>query len=349
MTSLFTGGGGAIMPRVWLVTIGLVGLCLPLVSACAGNDVGQGAAPDRIRAVVLPFMTAAPFYIAADEGYFEEQNLDVEFVKLARNLEAIPALARGEVDVGFGQLTITVLNAVASGAPIKLVAGTGYLARDGCTLNAVVARRALVDAGRLDEPEQLLGLRVELDVLLPAAYYVDRLLQPAGLSIDDLDIVNLPMPSNIDALIGGSIDVTVASEPYLTRLVESGEAVVWRPSQQIVPDFPTSSVMFGQSLLDERPEVGERFMVAFRKAMHQYELGKTPRNVDILTRGTGLTREVLRDTCWPAFRKDAQVDTERLVAFQEWLESRALIDRVIPQDELVDRRFVEHANAVLDP
>jgi hypothetical protein len=58
---------------------------------------------------------------------------------------------------------------------------------------------------------------------------------------------------------------------------------------------------------------------------------------------------VLRDTCWPAFRKDAQVDTERLVAFQEWLESRALIDRVIPQDELVDRRFVEHANAVLDP
>jgi NitT/TauT family transport system substrate-binding protein len=294
-------------------------------------------------------MTSFAFYIAADEGYFEEQNLEVEFVKLARNLEAIPALARGDVDVGSGQLTITILNAIASGARIRLVGGNGHLASDGCTFNAVVARRALVEAGKLNGPEQLRGLHVELDVLLPAAYFVDRLLQPANLTIDDLDIVNLPMPSNIDALIGGSIDVTVASEPYLTRLVQSGEAVVWRPTQQIVPDFQQSSVIYGPSLLDERPEVGQRFMVALRKAVLQYNLGKTRRNIDILARGTGLPVEGLRDMCWPQSRRDGHVNTEGLMTFQEWAKSRTLIDRVVPQDELVDRRFVDHANAVLDP
>lgn len=332
----------------WIAS--LVGACVPaLFTTCAESDVTPAPAPTTIRAVVLPFLSASPFYIAEAEGYFEEQNLDVEFVKLARAVEAIPALARGEVDVGYGQLTLTVLNAIGSGARIKLVAGTAYLAKDGCTVDGVVARRALVESGRLTRPEQLRGLKVELDVLLPSAYYVDRLLEPAGLTIDDLDVVNLPTPSNLDALIAGTIDVTVVTEPYVTRLEQSGEAVVWRASQQIVPDFQMSSVMFGPNLLDERPEVGERFMVAFRKAMRQYALGKTPRNLEILAEGTGLALERLRDLCWPVFRADGRVGTEGLMDLQRWFASRALVDGVVPEDELVDDRFVEHANAVLNP
>jgi NitT/TauT family transport system substrate-binding protein len=332
------------------VATALVASCLVVsMTACTGNGVSEAPPPDKIRAVVLPFLTASPFYIAAEEGYFEEQNLDVEFVKLARNVEAIPALARGDVDVGYGQLTITVLNAIESGARIRLVAGTAYLDPESCTNDGIVVRRALVESGRLTDPESLAGLRVELDVLLPMAYYVDRLLQPTGLTIDDLDIVNLPMPSNVDALIRGSIDVTVVSEPYVTRMVESGEAVVWRGSRQIVPDFQLSSVLFGPNLLDERPEVGQRFMVAFRKAMQQFEGGKTPRNLDILAGGTGLSPDELKKVCWPVFRKDGHVGIDGLMAYQQWLVSRALIDRVVPPAELLDERFVEHANEILNP
>jgi NitT/TauT family transport system substrate-binding protein len=321
------------------------------IAACSESDgtTTEGKSPDKVRAVVLPFLTAAPFYIAAEEGYFAEQNLEVEFVKLARNVEAIPALAQGEVDVGFGQLTLTVLNAMARGARIRLVAGTAYLAPDACDNNGLVVRRDLVESGRLSRPEQLIGLRVELDALLPTAYYVDRLLQPTGHTIDELDIVNLPPPTQVDALAAGTIDVAVLTEPYLTRLEQSGTAVVWRGTKEIVPDYQLSSVMFGPTLLDERPEIGERFMVAFRKAMQQYELGKTPRNLEIVARGSGLSVDILRDICWPTYRKDGSVGTEGLMGYQEWLESRGLLDHVIPQEDLVDRRFVVQANAVTSP
>lgn len=342
-------GGGVVVRRADRAAVGILcGFLSVWVAACAEREAPTDEAPARVRAVVLPFLTASPFYIAAEEGFFEEQNIDVEFVKLARTVEAIPALVHGDVDVGYGQLTVTVLNAIASGARMKLVAGTGYLAPDGCTVNGVVARRALVESGRLTRPEELLGLRVELDVLLPTAYYVDRLLRPTGLSIDDLDIVRLPARANVDALIGGSIDVTVASEPHLTRAMSSGEAVVWRGSQDIVPDFQLSSVIFGPNLLDDRPEVGEGFMIAFRKAMRQYELGKTPRNLEIIARGTRIPVQELRELCWPVFREDGRVGTTGMVDYQEWLVGRGLLERVTPPEDLVEERFVDRANAILE-
>jgi NitT/TauT family transport system substrate-binding protein len=309
----------------------------------------EAVGPAKIRAVVLPFLSLSPFYIAAEEGYFEEQNLEVEFVRLPRNVEAIPALARGEVDIGFSQLTIPLLNAMARGLRLKLAAGVTYLLDGGCTGTGIVARRSLVDSGQLRRPEDLVGLKVELDVLLPQAFYIERLLAPVGLGVGDLDAVNLPPQSNFDALINGSIDVTVATEPHVTRMVDSGEAVVWRSAQEVLPDFQVSWLVFGPTLLDERPEIGERFMVAYLKAMRQYELGKTPRNVDILARGTDLSEEVLRGTCWPALRPEARASTEGSTALQEWLVSRELIDRVIPESELVESRFVDHAAKVLEP
>ena len=90
-------------------------------------------------------------------------------------------------------------------------------------------------------------------------------------------------------------------------------------------------------------------MVAYRKALSQYELGKTPRNLDILARGTRLPPDVLRDTCWPALRAEGRLTTEGSMALQEWLLSRSLIDRIIPESELSESRFVEHVNAVLEP
>jgi NitT/TauT family transport system substrate-binding protein len=295
----------------------------------------------------VPFLSFAPFHIAAAEGYFERQNLDVEFVKLTKTSDAIPALITGEVDVASGLLTAGALNAIGKKGRIRIVADKGYLAANGCTVNAIVARRALVEARALDEPAKLKGRRFDLDVLLPEAYYVDRLLQRAGLSFDDLEIVNLPPAAEVNALASGSIDLTVATEPDVTRLIQTGTAVVWRPAEEVIPGFQWASVYYGSSLLDERPGVGERFMVAYLEAVRQYNQGKTPRNLEILVRSTGLSEPLLREACWPSIHDDGRVDVEQLLQFQAWARSKGYVDQDVPADQLVDRRFVERANAAL--
>ena len=80
---------------------------------------------DHVTAVVLPFLTMLPFYIAQEEGYFTEQRLEVEFLRLQRNHEIMTALARGEVEIAAGMMTVNELSLAAMGARVRMVAELG--------------------------------------------------------------------------------------------------------------------------------------------------------------------------------------------------------------------------------
>jgi len=301
-----------------------------------------------VLAVVMPYLNLMPFHIAADEGYFEEQNLDVEFLRVGRTQELMTSIASGEVDATGGMVTISELNLAAAGARVRMIADLGRLSPDECTFNAVIARRELVESGALEDPEQVRGLRVDADIFIGFGPWLDELLRPMNLTIDDLELVNIPGPAAIEALASGAIDVTIDSEPFVSMHLERGEAAIWRPSAELSPDYVVTGLMYGPGLVDERPEVGERFTVAMLQAIRQYREGKTPRNMEIVARATGLSPDLLSRTCWPALSEHARIDASVFTAFQEWALDRGLVDRILDEDELFDHRFIDHANDVLN-
>lgn len=333
--------GPGVRQPVLLTAICLCSLLFP--TACGTRADDSSVAPDHVSAVVIPVLITAPFHIAQAEGYFADENLDVEFVRLTRNIDAIPALAQGQVDVGIGQYAVSMLNAVGGGARIRAVAGDGRLAPGECTFHGVIIQSDLFPDGPRTDPGEFRGRRAELDIALPHAYWLDTALQPAGLSIDDLEIVNVPMPATADAFRNDAFDITGIDEPRLSPLIASGDATLWRGTEQIVPDYQISMVFFGRALLDERPEVGERFVAAFLRGVRQYAEGKTDRNLDILEEALRLTRDELRTMCWAHMDADGRMLTDGILGYQEWALTRGLVDRVLSDDELVDRRFIEAA------
>jgi NitT/TauT family transport system substrate-binding protein len=324
----------------------LISLCLLLPPvACAPADDDAPPPPDHVRAVVIPILLTAPIHIAQQEGYFADENLEVEFVRLTRNIEAIPALAQGQVDVGAGQLTIAVLNAIAGGARIRAVAGNGHLAADGCTFHGIIVQKDLMDAAESTGPEMFRGRRVELDIALPHAYWFDKVLQPAGLTLEDLEIVNVPTAATVDAFVTKAFDATAITEPRITQVLESGQAVLWNGTQDVVPDYQQNLVLFGPNLLDERPAVGERFIKALLRGIEQYNLGKTERNLEILEGAMRLSRDELTTMCWVSMHADGRMHPEGFAGYQEWAKQRGLVDRVLSTDELIDTRFLDGAGA----
>jgi len=326
----------------------MLALCLALsASACRGGDLGSGPDVDRVTVVVLPFLTMAPFHIAAEEGYFSARNLEVEFMRLPRQQEIMAALARGEVDVTAGLVSVSNLNSMSRGVRTRFVAALGHLVPGECPFNAFVARRELLDSGALQDPEKVRGLRFDIDVVIPFGYWADLLLEPLCLTIDDIDIVSLPEAIAVDALISGSIDVTAVSEPFLSLLVASGEGAIWKETSELVPGYLISAMSYSSSLLDERPEVGERFAAAMLEAMQQFRRGKTTRNLSLVESFTGLAPEQVAAACWPSGPEDGRVDVSTLRGFQEWAVSLGLMDRVLSEEEMVDHRFIDSANARL--
>ncbi len=301
-----------------------------------------------MRVVALPYLTHMPFHIAKAEGYFEEQGLDVEFLMLGRNQDVMAALAQGDVDAMAGMLTLNELSLAASGARLRVVAAlTAPPPKDSCSQTAILIRREHLDSGAAADPDRIRRMRVDVDLFIPLAYAVDDLLRTFGLTIDDVATVNLTPPVAVEAMASGQIDVTAESEPFVSRHLRSGQVQVWRSVHDLQPEHVQSVMVFGPRLLDDRPDVGQRFMTAVLKAVRRYRLGKTAENLALVEQASGLTADEVAGACWPTPTEHARIGPSAFRRYQEWLVGRGLLTRVLSDDELVDHRFVDHANAEL--
>lgn len=290
-----------------------------------------------------------PFYIAAEEGYFAEQRLDVEFRTAARNQDVMAPLAQGAIDVAAGMVTVNELGLGVAGARLRLVTSVVELSPGGCSYVAAVVRKAVADSGALTDPEQVRALRYDINPLLPFGYFLDGLLAPLQVTSAELNALDIPPTAALEALQRGEIDVSMDSEPFVMRHTAAGHAVVWGSFPALFPGYPISMVMYGPSLLDDRPDVGNRFATAMLKAMRQAARGRTPENLALVERELGLPPELASSVCWPSFTPTGRMDASALDGFQQWSVAHGLVDRVLADDELFDHRFIEYANAELAP
>lgn len=303
--------------------------------------------PVKLKVVLLPYLSFAPFFIAEEEGFFAEQGIEVEFVKMRGSSQSVPALLQGDLDVATSQIEFGILNAMAREGNLKIVADKGYLASAECPAYALLARRALVEAGELDTPAQLRGKRLAVEILTSEGYYVEKILREADLTFDDVKTKDIPPPVLSEALETGAIDLVNIGEPWITRLLRTGNALIWKPVKEVLPDFQWAVILYGPTLLNRNPGAGRRFMVAYLKAIRQYNQGKRARNVEILAKYTKLDRELLQEACWPTIRNDGHINVQSVLNFQNWGIEKGLLDSKVTEEQFWDNRFIEYANQLL--
>jgi ABC-type nitrate/sulfonate/bicarbonate transport system substrate-binding protein len=212
-----------------------------------------------------------------------------------------------------------------------------------------MAKRELVESGRLRVPADLRGLRVGTEKASPNFYLMSRLLASANLTVDDIEASSIPQQLEPEAFERDLVDVTSTSEPWMTRMIDGGSAVLWLPASAVVPDFQYHFILFGPSLLREDREAGQQFVTAYLRSVRQYvSEGKTDRLAGFIAKRLRLDFDLVRRMCWPHVPVDGHVDLDSLDSYQKWALQQGLIDRVLGADEVWDRSFVDHANRVLD-
>ncbi len=328
----------------------------PLIWACESPEEGRTAgsaegapssgaidgAPEALRVAIRPFLWYAPLMIARAEGLFEAEGLDVEFVQLRESNADLPMLVRGDLDVTPRPVTAGLLNAIARGAQLRLVADKGVLVPGECDVVALVARPdflAGLGAGTLD------GRRPRMSVSRDATleFITERALQQLGLDLSDFETVYVPNASRLEALQAGTLVAASMSEPFLTRAIQSGAVQTWIGAGHVMRNHQFSFFAFGEDLLRNRRDVGVRFLTAYLEGVRLLAEGKTPRNLDILQEALGHDRSTLQAMCWPTFRADGSIDTASVDRFQVWALEKGHLDRMLMADEYLDSEFIMRA------
>jgi NitT/TauT family transport system substrate-binding protein len=307
----------------------------------------QTSKPVTLKLVTFPFLSFAPIYIAEEEGYFAEQGLKIEYVKM-KEAVAFQALARGDVDAWGGLTAIGALNIIQRGGNIRFVAARGVYDPNGCAYNGLVVRKALIDSGQLKTPAQLKGRNIAWYRASVEEYFLEKVLKKGGLTLNDVTKITIPPPADLGALTKGSLDATVGGEPWVSRIKNAGVGLMWIPIQNYLPAFMFGTIMYGPNLLEKNPDAGKRLMVGYLKGLRQYNQGKTARNLEIIANFTKLDKDLLKKACWAQAPKDGRIKFQSLEEFQNWAVTKGYLDRPLTKELLWEPGFVEDAHKILN-
>ena len=309
-------------------------------SACGGRkDSGM----EIVRVSGRAFLSNAPLFIADEEGFFAKEGIRLEFETVSSNsTRAIPALNRRKVDVLAAAISPGLFNAIAEGAEVRVVADKVHVTPDGCAYSAVLANAQRYDSAQVSAAD-LLGARISVSAAAVAGITAARYLEQFGLTLADVEVVALPETSGPQALTSGSIDLIVATEPWLTQL--AGQSRVLATANTLVPRLQLSALVFGPSLLKDDRERATKFLRAYLRGIEQLNQGKSERNIEILSKRMQLDRKVLANACWPAVRADGSVDTVSIRGFQEWALKEGNLERMVPPSEYLDDALLRSARA----
>ena len=319
----------------------LVLLCVLVACSRGGEEIRV------VRVVRLPYLSMAPLLIAEHEGYFREQQLEVEFVPFRRAGESIVALARGQIDVVAGSVNLMLLNAIEKGANLRIVADKGHLTPESCAVSALMVHPDALRDGTLSSLAALKGQKVDFRENSILSYAYDLLLRKGGLDLEDVELVGLPRSTQLTALKNRAVWAISATDPWLTLFQDSGSAVVWHSIGEAVERLQYSVLAYGPSFLTEAPETGTRFMVGYLKGVRQYNEGKTARNLAVVAAAIGVSPSVLSRCCWPEVDREGRIILDGLREYQEWAVARGELVRVLPTDALWEPRYVDAASRSL--
>ena len=320
-------------------------LMLALNMALAQSKAASVLIP--LKVVAPPQLSVAPVFIAAEEGYFAQEGIIIEFVTLTRAVTSFPSLINGDLDVHVAGIGPAFFNAISRGGNLRIVAGVHTPNPKDCLSYALVARSELIESGKLRSAKDLVGKRVAGERSLWTPFFFEVFLAKDGLTLDDIEIIESPFPTRAEGMRKGLLDISFLSEPYLTQGLEGGGLTVWVPAYDIIPNNQITNIIFGPSLLEKSPDLGKKFLVAYLRGVAQHRQGKTLRNIEILSKTTGLSPEFLQRACWSPPEKNGTVMVNFIRDYQAWCARNKLIDKETPMEQLWDGQFLQYAQEMI--
>ncbi|MCT2346989.1 ABC transporter substrate-binding protein [Niallia taxi] len=319
-----------------------------LLAGCASKD-SNGGTKDGLKKIVIAepvhLIGYLPLYLAIQEGYFEEEGLEVEVITATGGAH-VTSLVSGDA---WGNIAGPDSNQMAnpgSSDPIQGVVN-------------VVNRANVYLMGSSDEKvdstnEAELAAYLEGKTIAAGRYggspnlLTRWLLLELGLDPDK--DVKLEEPADASAVVSlvesGQADIANGGEPQITEGINKG---VWNEPFYSFPslgDYPYSVISVKKSTIENEPEVVESFVKAMLKGLKAVD-----ENPDLAmealkkefptTSDDSLKASLDRAYADQLWSKDGFISEEALAKPMDVVEKTGVYKEGYKYEELIDMQFVE--------
>jgi len=307
------------------------------------------SAADHVKVGTTRLIGYVSVPVGLAQGYFQAEGIDVEQVYFESAQPIAVAAASGDVDFGVAGPSAGFYNLAAQGQ-VKLIGASGGDSKGFHALEFLASNKAW-DAG-LKTPHDLPGHSVAITQLGTALHNVIGILaERDGFPMSAVEVK--PLQSNstvISALIGGTVDASVAPNGPILNLVEKGQIKFLGWTSDYAPLKAGVMLLAAKRDLDERGDVVKRFLIAYRKASHDIhdaftgpgEVRQDGPNaqqiIKIISEFTGQPPSQIESGA-PYVQSDARINIDGYAKQIAWLRSQGLLKADIKIENLIDKRY----------
>ena len=231
-------------------------LALPSRYRCA-----PASAQDKVKVGVFPVSSSLPYFVALEKGFFKEQNIEPEMIRLIGGPPNVAAMIGNQIDASAVLVTIEGMN-----ANIKKPGVAMYISINSQNqkyqMEQFVVRKGL-------EAKSLADLKGKKIMSAPGPANVTMAkaaLAAAGLKEGDYTLDQLDMGQHVNAMTAGTFDAGYTLEPNASTMRKMGVATTLEAgviAKYVLGDPNANAFVGGAALttdfIKNRPDVARRF------------------------------------------------------------------------------------------
>lgn len=239
------------------------------------GDPVPSAAAEAIRLAYPTWVGSGPLFLARKKGFFKDEGVKVELVRIEDVTLRFAAMAAGRIDV-----IVTTVDAL----PLYLIP-EGKRYQYLFALDHSAGRDGVVATKDIKEVADLKGRKVALTKGSAAQFYLNVLLREAGLTQSDIEVVDMSTDDAGSAFVAGRVPAAVTSEPWLTRGQQAPYSHLLTDSSR-TPGLITGVVLAPVEVIAEREDEIKALYRAWSRAV-EFVGSNRDEALQIMAKGLG--------------------------------------------------------------
>jgi NitT/TauT family transport system substrate-binding protein len=266
---------------------------------------------------------------AVDQGFFEEEGLDVTVEVSPGGAANVPGVMAGDFEIA-GSNIVSVILARGEGLPLRMISAGTFATEDPDEDFSAVL---VMPDSDIEDHEDLDGRSVAVNTLANVAELTIRAsLDNLGAGHEDIEFVEMPFPDMLPALQEGRVDAVHVIEPFMSLGLQQDMRSVLVPYNQTEPGLAIGSYFASDDYIEQNPDVIERFAAGV--AASSDHIAENPDDFRAaLPELADLDPEVAEIVNIPDW--GGAVDTGSVELIAERMEQFGIIGEAPPVDDLV--------------
>ena len=253
------------MPKL-LRTFGAIAV---LVAAVMVGSGPAAVAQDKVKVGVFPTASSLPYFVAIERGFFKEQNIEPETIRLIGGPPNIAAMISNQIEAAIVLVTIEAMNANLKKPGVAMYIGV-HSQNKTYQMEQFVVRKGY----SAESLKDLKGARI-MSAPGPANVVAAKaVLAKAGLKEGDYTIDQLDMSQHVNVMTAGTFDAGYTLEPQastmrklgVARTLEAGVITTYILGNENGNAFAAGCALTSD-FIKARPDVARRFAAVWKKGI----------------------------------------------------------------------------------